>query len=164
MTVPSTKKRIQANAPPATLDDYLALPYRLEIVGDGSETFVVSYPELPGCFSQVEAFEDVRPVARELLTGWLEIALEDGQPIPLPRQTEDYGGRVLVRMPKSLHRWLVETAEEENVSLNARIVSLLASSRGSQALSQHLDQISAKLDALQEQRAEPRSTAIRSVT
>ena len=33
-----------------TLNDYMALPYRLEIVEDQEEGgYVVSYPDLPGC-------------------------------------------------------------------------------------------------------------------
>lgn len=162
----ATNKRARRTAPPAptSLDEYLALPYRLEVIGDGSGSFVVSYPELPGCFTQVERFDAILPVAREILTGWLEIALEDGQAIPLPRHTENYGGRILVRMPKSLHRWLAETAAEDNVSLNAHIVSLLAEGQGAHHLSRRVDELSTKLDALQEQRTESRSTAIRSVS
>lgn len=35
-----------------TLEEYMKLPYRLEIVPDTEETgYVASYPELPGCFS-----------------------------------------------------------------------------------------------------------------
>jgi len=162
----SAKKRTPKTASPApiTLDDYLGVPYQLELVGDGSGTFVVSYPELPGCFTQIERFEDALPTAREILTGWLSIALEDGEHIPLPRQTEDYRGRVLVRMPKSLHRWLAETAEQENVSLNARIVSLLSAGWGDYAVSRRLDELSAKIDTLHEERPGPRSTATRSVS
>jgi HicB family len=38
-----------------------------------------------------------------------------------------FGGRVLVRMPTSLHRELVEAAKAESVSLNQFVCSLLAS-------------------------------------
>ena len=35
-----------------TLNDYLAMSYRMEIVEDKDEGgFVVSYPELPGCIT-----------------------------------------------------------------------------------------------------------------
>lgn len=153
-----------ASPPPTSLADFLALPYQLEIMGDGTGTFVVSYPELPGCFTQIERFEDAMPAAREILLGWLTIALEDGARIPLPRQTAGYGGKVLVRMPKSLHRWLAETAARESVSLNARIVSLLAAGQGEHAVAVRLDELAAKLDSLHEQREAQRATAIRSVS
>lgn len=158
------RTRRSASPSPRSLEEYLVLPYRLEISGDGANGFVVSYPELPGCFTQVEQFDRVMPMARVILTGWLEIALEDGRAIPLPGQREHYGGRVLVRMPTSLHCWLAETAAAENVSLNARIVSLLSVGRGSHTVSRRLDELSAKLDLLQEQRVEPSPAAIRSVS
>ena len=35
-----------------TIDEYLALPYRMEITPDKDEGgFVVSYPDLPGCIT-----------------------------------------------------------------------------------------------------------------
>ena len=41
-----------------TLNEYLALPYRMEIVGDHDEGgFVVSYPDLPGCITCGETVE-----------------------------------------------------------------------------------------------------------
>lgn len=46
--------------------------------------------------------------------------------IPLPSSDNSYSGKLLVRMPKSLHRRLAETAEREGVSLNQYIVSLLS--------------------------------------
>jgi len=49
---------------------------------------------------------------------WLESALEDGVTIPEPRTAEKYSGKFNVRLPKTLHRILVEKAKEENVSLN----------------------------------------------
>ena len=35
-----------------TLNEYLALPYRMELVNDPDEGgFVVSFPDLPGCIT-----------------------------------------------------------------------------------------------------------------
>ena len=42
-----------------TLDEYLKMPYRMEIVPDLDEGgFVASYPELPGCLSAGKTIED----------------------------------------------------------------------------------------------------------
>lgn len=111
-----------------TLEEYLALPYRLEITPSEHGGFVVRYPELLGCVTQVERIDDAIPMAREILTGWLEIALEDGVEIPIPRTTDSYSGKFIIRMPKSLHRDLAERAETEGVSLNHYAVSVLAAS------------------------------------
>ena len=41
-----------------TLDEYMELPYRMEIVEDKDEGgFVVSYPDLPGCITCGESIE-----------------------------------------------------------------------------------------------------------
>ena len=41
-----------------TLKDYMAMPYRMEIVKDKDEGgFVVSYPDLPGCITCGETME-----------------------------------------------------------------------------------------------------------
>ena len=38
-----------------TLEEYMALPYRLEIIPDSDEGgFVVAYPDLKGCLSSDE--------------------------------------------------------------------------------------------------------------
>ncbi|MBN1873735.1 MAG: toxin-antitoxin system HicB family antitoxin, partial [Anaerolineae bacterium] len=40
---------------------------------------------------------------------WIESALEDGVDIPLPRKTADYSGKFVVRLPRSLHKQLMDT-------------------------------------------------------
>ena len=41
-----------------TLNEYLALPYRMELVKDPDEGgFVVSFPDLPGCITCGETLE-----------------------------------------------------------------------------------------------------------
>jgi hypothetical protein len=67
---------------------------------------------------------------REAMQLWLEVALEEGIPIPEPRPEEDYSGKFVVRVPRSLHRELVEHAEREGVSLNQYINVVLARAVG----------------------------------
>jgi hypothetical protein len=54
-----------------------------------------------------------------MLGGW-------GIDIPLPSYQEEAGGKILLRMPKSLHRRLLRQAEREAVSLNQYAVSVPA--------------------------------------
>ena len=68
-----------------TLNEYLALPYRMEIVEDRAEGgFVVSYPDLPGCITCGETVESAVANAQDAKRAWLEAALEDGIPIREP--------------------------------------------------------------------------------
>jgi antitoxin HicB len=118
-----------ANTRKAHLDDLAhdrSLPYRLEVVKSEHGNYVISYPELPGCVTQIDDLADLGPIAEEILAGWLELAIEDGQQIPEPEPTSEYSGKFLVRLPKSLHQALAEAARDEGVSLNAYITAILA--------------------------------------
>ena len=49
---------LKVRVPMKTLNEYLRLPYRMEIVEDPDEGgFVVSYPDLPGCITWGETVE-----------------------------------------------------------------------------------------------------------
>lgn len=103
------------------LEDYLELPYKIEVVRDEGENYAGWFArvvELPGCMTQADTFAELSEMIKEAMTVWIETALEDGETIPLPRTLEDYSGRFVIRIPKSLHRELVEMAEREGVSLN----------------------------------------------
>ena len=52
------------------------------------------------------------------MEGYIETKLENGFDIPEPIQTENYSGKFVVRLPKSLHFKLAMEAEKEGVSLN----------------------------------------------
>lgn len=108
------------------LDYYLSLPYRLAVVKSEHGDYVISYPELPGCVTQIDDLADLGSIAEEILAGWLELAIEDGQQIPEPEPTPEYSGKFLVRLPKSLHRALAEAARGDGVSLNAYVSAILA--------------------------------------
>ncbi len=55
---------------------------------------------------------------RSAMEGYIETKLENGFDIPEPIQTENYSGKFVVRLPKSLHFKLAMEAEKEGVSLN----------------------------------------------
>jgi len=67
---------------------------------------------------------------QDALRAWIEVALEDGLPVPKPRPLETYSGKFVVRLPRSLHRRLAEAAGREGVSLNANINRILAGAMG----------------------------------
>lgn len=63
---------------------------------------------------------------RDLIGESIEDLTADGKSVPAPLTDRDYSGRLLLRMPKPLHRDLAIHATEENVSLNSLAVRLLA--------------------------------------
>ena len=58
---------------------------------------------------------------------WISAALREGRDIPEPRTAASHSGRLLLRMPRTLHAALTQAAERENVSLNQFITDSLAS-------------------------------------
>ena len=56
-----------------TIEYYMSLPYKLEIVPDLDEGgYVASYPELPGCITVGETVESVAENATDAKMLWLE--------------------------------------------------------------------------------------------
>ncbi len=108
------------------LGDYLSLGYVYEVIPADEGGSVVRYPDLPGCFAQVENGEDIRQIAADVLTEWLTLAIEDGDDIPIPQAARQYSGRFVLRVPRSMHASLAIAADREGVSTNTYIVSLLA--------------------------------------
>ena len=110
-----------------TIEDYMAMPYRMEIVEDSDEGgFVASYPDLPGCISCGETVEAAAANAQDAKRAWLEAAMEDGIAIREPDSLDDYSGQFKLRIPKSLHRSLSEHSQREGISMNQYCVYLLS--------------------------------------
>lgn len=108
-----------------TLEYYMCLPYRLEIVPDEAEGgYVASYPELRGCLTTGESVESAAANAEDAKREWLAAAIEDGCEIPEPQ--DEYSGQFKLRIPKSLHRDLALHARREGISMNQYCLYLLA--------------------------------------
>ena len=66
-----------------TIEDYMALPYTIEIVPDDGAWFI-RVKELSGCITEVDTWDEIRDAVDEIKHLWLELALEKGRPIPEP--------------------------------------------------------------------------------
>jgi len=118
-----------------SIEDYLKLPYTIEVIRDESDGYTgwfAKVEELPGCMTQADTFDGLGEMIEDAKRAWIESALEDGVDIPLPRRAEDYSGKFVVRLPKSLHKKLVATANQEGVSLNTYVNVALSQAVGRQ--------------------------------
>ena len=110
-----------------TLDEYMAMPYRMEIIEDKDEGgFVASYPDLPGCITCGETAESAAANALDAKRQWLEAAIDSGIEIYEPDSLKDYSGQFKLRIPRSLHRTLAEHSRREGISMNQYCVYLLS--------------------------------------
>ena len=108
------------------IEEYMTLPYRMEIVADNEGGFVVSYPELKGCLTSGETIESAIANAEDAKREWIAAALEEKYPIPEPERDENYSGQFKLRIPKSLHRRLAEESRREGISMNQYCLYLLS--------------------------------------
>lgn len=110
-----------------TLDDYMKIPYRMEIVEDPDEGgFVLSFPDLPGCLSCGETVEAAVANAVDAKEAWFSAAIAENIQIPEPDNLEAYSGQFKLRLPRSLHRMLAEHSKREGISMNQYCVYLLS--------------------------------------
>lgn len=105
---------------------YLDLAYPVRFDADPDSGFVAVFPDLPGCMTQGETLEEAAKMAEDARYGWIRVEYERGSDIPQPSYPEEYSGKFNVRIPRSLHRSLATAAEDEGVSLNQYVVSLLS--------------------------------------
>ena len=111
------------------IQEYLNLPYNITVrhVTDESGTYYFAkVQELTGCVSDGETIEEVFANIYEAMKGWIETKLESGFPVPKPLDYENYSGKFVLRLPKSLHAKLVAEAEQEGASLNQYALYKLA--------------------------------------
>jgi antitoxin HicB len=103
-----------------------SLPYAREVIPNSDGTWFAKIAEFAGCMTEGDTQAEAIANLEDAMIGWLETKLEDGDNIPAPATVEDYSGKFLVRVPKSLHRDLARRADHEGVSLNQYVATALA--------------------------------------
>jgi antitoxin HicB len=95
--------------------------------GDGP-VWTATVEELPGCEARGATPELAAAGVKQAVERWMHEAKAAGREIPPPGAAAAHSGKLLVRMPRSLHAELVRASEREGTSLNAYIVAALAAS------------------------------------
>ncbi|AGF78776.1 protein encoded in hypervariable junctions of pilus gene clusters [Desulfocapsa sulfexigens DSM 10523] len=89
------------------------------------ECFVATSMEFPFLSGFGETQEKATAQLNLVLADAIEILKEDGEEIPLPQTAKKFSGQFRLRLPVSLHERLSKIAEQEGISLNSQIVSML---------------------------------------
>jgi predicted RNase H-like HicB family nuclease len=64
----------------------MSIKYELIIYwSEEDRSFIVEVPELPGCMTDGETYEQAVANAQQVITEWIETARELGRPIPEPK-------------------------------------------------------------------------------
>lgn len=108
---------------------------------EGEELFEARIKELPDVAEYSESQDEAYDLAIDTIVTTAEIFEEKGRSFPDPYvPVEDFSGRTTLRLPRTLHRSLTLSAEEENVSLNQYIVTSLSYNTGYAQSQKHAKQ------------------------
>jgi antitoxin HicB len=120
-------------APPVlgtSVEDYMQRPYVMAVVWD-EDYWAATFPELPGLVAAANTWDELERNVEDAKFSYFQAALEAGLPIPEPGESgEPASGRVLLRLPKSLHRQAARAALRDGVSVNMFLVSAIAKELG----------------------------------
>ena len=109
--------------------EYMNLPYNyiINYINDESGSYYYARVlELDGCQSTGETIEELNANLDEAMEGYLEVKLENNLPIPIPHNPNNYSGKFVIRIPKTLHQKLAIEANKEGISLNQLALYKLA--------------------------------------
>jgi antitoxin HicB len=98
------------------------------------EGFIAVATDLPGCSAFGDTQEQAVAELRDAIDAWRMAAEKAGNPVPAPSQQhldELPSGKILLRLPRTLHAQLIDQAKHENVSLNQHLVFVLTASTSS---------------------------------
>lgn len=93
---------------------------------DEDKEYIAVAPELSGCSASSDTPEKALHELETAMDLWLEARQENGWSIPKPLSEREMQGRILLRLPKDLHRALMEDSVEQGVSLNQYLLYLLS--------------------------------------
>lgn len=112
------------------LDTILARPYAIEFIYGETpdEGIVAQVTEWPGCMTAGATREEAIAHLEDAMHDWAEARLRARLDIPEPMAA--YSGKVLLRMPRDVHRAAEQRARREGTSLNTWLATAIARELG----------------------------------
>ena len=96
--------------------ELLKLPYARVVVPESDGSFTAEILEFPSCVASGDTAADALAAVEDVALDWIAATLEQGQDIPEPLDNANYSGKLVVRMPKGLHKRAAQWAERDGVS------------------------------------------------
>ena len=106
---------------------YMRLKYPFVIEQDDDGSYLITFPDLPGCMTCGANIEEAIFMGEDAKKCWFVSALKDGDFIPEPKAVEDYPDNFKIRLPRTLYKQLSTNAKKEGVSMNQYCLYLLSS-------------------------------------
>jgi predicted RNase H-like HicB family nuclease len=117
---------------PKSIEEYLKDPYARVLIPDEQGGYSAEILEFPGCVAEGETADETMQALERAAESWIQAALDQGQNIPEPFMNQGYGGKIALRLPRSLHRQAARMSERDGVSLNQFLVSAIAARVGAE--------------------------------
>jgi predicted RNase H-like HicB family nuclease len=108
----------------------LTKPYARRLVPQPEGGFTASIHELPGCFAEGEDAEEAMHALERAAHAWLVAAIDTGRPVPEPLDSDEYSGKIALRLSRTIHKMAAERAAFEGVSVNSLLATAIASYLG----------------------------------
>lgn len=146
-------KRKAANLINSKVKEFLGKPYARILIPNEDGTYTAEMLEFPGCISEGRTPQQAIKNLESAAASWIQINLERERVIPEPCNDYQHSGKVLLRLPRSLHQQAARMAAREDCSLNQFIVAAVAARVGisdfvnrlTEKLSRRIVQIQAKI-------------------
>lgn len=110
--------------------EYLKRPYARVVVPEGDGTYRGEILEFPGCIASGDTAPEALARLEDVAESWLESVLARGQAVPEPFEENDYSGKLVLRLAKSVHQKAARAAHRDGVSLNTFISNCVAEHLG----------------------------------
>lgn len=94
------------------------------------EEWIARIPEVNNCGGSGSTPEEALKDVYKNLEVELEILREQNKPLPKTKTDLDCSGKLLLRLPKSLHSKVAQIAEEEGISINQFIMFCISENVG----------------------------------
>jgi antitoxin HicB len=125
---------------------YMDLPYTMTVkrYDDQGVYYLAGFVELPDLFMTGATPEEA---VKELLVEkpeYFEECIKRGFNIPVPLSAHKYSGKLNFRMPKRLHEKVATIAENEGVSINQYLLSVVSEAVGSDKVLSIPEKVSSK--------------------
>lgn len=110
--------------------EYLLRPYCRIVIPEADGTYRAEIMEFPGCLTTGATAPEALANLEEVAASWLEAAIAHRQSVPDPAEGTAFSGKLVLRLPRGLHRRAALYAARENVSLNTFVVACLGEGVG----------------------------------
>lgn len=112
------------------IDEIIRRPYGVELIyGETPDEGVVAQiVEWPGCMTAGDSREEALAHLGDAMRDWVEARVSAKLDVPEPMAA--YSGKVLLRMPRDVHRAAERRARKEGTSLNTWLTTAIARELG----------------------------------